>query len=172
MKKYIKSSSWIKDCIDKYRVLLALFISVVLGYLYFKGNLRSVRFSVSDAIAVASIILGILGVFIGLLTSVRADSFFTKLSEYGNNSSVNAQVIFSRLMTRLRNNFALNLLFIILALAIDVLPITKNLLLKAIFFGGLSLLFFLSVWGVWYLVDLVVSIMLFKPEKSSRKTTT
>lgn len=170
MKKYIKNSSWIKDFIDKYRLILAIFISVVLGYLYFKGNLRSVRFSVSDAISVASIILGILGVFIGLLISVRSDSFFTKLSEYGSNSSVNAEVIFSRLMTRLRNNFTLNLMFIVLALAVDVLPVTKNLLLKAIFFGGLSLLFFLSVWGAWYLVDLVVSIMLFKPEKSSRKT--
>ncbi len=63
------------DFINRWRYFVALFFSILFGIVYIKGLVKSMRLSTADILTVSSIILGILGVFIGLLISMQSSLF-------------------------------------------------------------------------------------------------
>ncbi|VDG20641.1 hypothetical protein MUDAN_BIHEEGNE_02250 [Lactiplantibacillus mudanjiangensis] len=143
--------------IDKFNIInYGVFgvFSVLGASLYAKGCLKSVRLGVSDTITVSSIILGILGVFIGILIGQHENSKFFKAAKKANRD----KDFFGSLMIKIRNQFFLNVVFIMLTLICDFLPSGMNLMLKLVFLFFWIWLFMVTLWGVFYIVDTIVVI--------------
>lgn len=64
------------DKVDYFRYVLIIFICLFLVFIYKNGYMLSIRGAISDTISFSSIILGILGLLIGLLMSLKEDSIF------------------------------------------------------------------------------------------------
>lgn len=66
------------DKVDYFRYVLIIFICLFLVFIYKNGYMLSIRGAISDTISFSSIILGILGLLIGLLMSLKEDSIFSE----------------------------------------------------------------------------------------------
>lgn len=160
MRSYIKRLKEVfkkGNSIDKFNIInYAVFFcfSIVGIFFYCKGYLKSIRFGISDTIAVSSIILGILGVFIGILIGQRENSKFfkaTQRNDLGKN-------FFVKLMAKIRNQFFYNIVFIVFTLLCDFLPVGINSVLKIFFLVIWFWLFMVILWGVFYIVSVIVDI--------------
>lgn len=162
MKLIIKKGNII-DKIDYFRYFFALVLCLLMVYFYNQKYLLSIRGAISDTISFSSVILGILGLLIGLLMSLKEDSlFFKQTKKYDLNID-----IYTVLMERLRNAFMYNLALLILSVIYCFVIPNMNFYLKII---GLMIWFFLFLivsWDTIFLVWIIVKICTFKPEKDS-----
>lgn len=163
------------DYINKWRYLLGLLISIFIGYIYIKGWVKSIRLSVADILTVSSIILGILGVFIGLLISMQSKEFLKKLKIYSEFVSKENETnfdAFNYLVKYMRNAFMKDVFFIVITVIVDFVPSGINCYIKIPLIIIWSWLLIISLWEVFYSIDLIVKIVLFEEPKSSRKIST
>lgn len=156
-KKVVKKGNII-DIIDFFRYYIITIFCFILVILYNRAYMLSIRGAISDTISFSSIILGILGLLIGLLMSLRDDSiFFKQAKKYDLKDS-----IYDKLLKRLRNAFLYNIILVLLSIFYCfVIPNTMHL----IKYIGLLLWFFLFLlvaWDVFYLIWLIVKICTFK----------
>lgn len=160
------------DFINKYKLLAGIVLAVAFWFLYYNGYTKSIRLSVGNILTVSSIILGLLGVFLGLLIASRDQSFFKRANEYGAYYSIpkKRKSMFEYILLTVRNNFTLNLLFILLTVLIDIVPSVQNQELKSVFFGVWSGIFAVTLWNAFYIVQVVVKIILYRKPESIRKT--
>ncbi|WP_428958048.1 hypothetical protein [Levilactobacillus brevis] len=164
------------DFINRWRYVVALLFSILFGIVYIKGLVKSMRLSTADILTVSSIILGILGVFIGLLISMQSSLFFEKLklfSTYSNHTTEeNKFDAFKYLVSYLRNAFMKDVFFVAITVMIDFVPSGTNLYIKLPLIVFWTWLLLISLWEVFYSVDYIVKIALFEEPKSKRKTST
>lgn len=146
------------DCIQKHRILFAILWSLVFSALYYHGLIIGFRNSVGDIISIASITLGILGVFLGLLIGQENNKYFEKTRSYQKNNSN----VFEYLIKLIRNNFVINLLFIMLTILIDFVPSGLPILFRCISLFIWAFLLLISFWGVFYVVHTIVNLILYK----------
>lgn len=160
MKPYIKRLKEVfrqGNKIDKFNMInYAVFgvFSLAGIFLYANGWLKSVRLGISDTITVSSIILGILGVFIGILIGQHENSKFFKATQRVKRD----KDFFGSLMKKVRNQFFFNIIFIVFTLFCDFLPSGMNQIVKLIFLFFWAWLFMVTLWGVFYIVDTIVVI--------------
>lgn len=163
------------DKINKHRVCFSIIISAILSGLYVSLKFsRSIRSCVSDFISISSIILGILGVFIGLLISLRNSDFVKTLNKYLKRDK-NGNDAFQYLLNYIKKQFVISIIFVFITVAIDVIPsiIFKPMLItviaKFILITIWITLFLLTLWGTFYVVHIIVKIEL-KDYENSQKT--
>lgn len=144
--------SWI-DFTEKFKIFIFLVISAIFAIIYVKGRFKSIRNCTSDVIAISSIILGILGVFIGLLISMKSSDFIKKL-----NKNLSKGNVFEYLLKYIRKQFCINLVFVFSTVMIDFAPSISNLILKGILITIWLFLFLLTLWGSFYAVDMIAKI--------------
>ena len=146
------------DKVDYFRYVLIIFICLFLVFIYKNGYMLSIRGAISDTISFSSIILGILGLLIGLLMSLKEDSiFFRRAKKFDLDSN-----IYNTLLERLRNAFLYNIVLVLLSIfycfVIPNMPsFVKSMCLFFWFF-----LFTIVSWDVFYLVWIIVKICTFK----------
>ena len=105
---------------------------------YVCGKFLSIRNSISDTITISSIILGVVGVLIGLLISMKEDSkFFISAEKAGKDD-----FFYKNLMSKLRNAFLTNLFFVVLTLMLNLILPTASFWIKGVFL--VFLVFFVS----------------------------
>lgn len=154
--------TWI-DKIDYFRYVITGIICVFMVCMYNQKYMLSIRGAISDTISFSSIILGILGLLIGLLMSLKEDSlFFKRAQKYELEDD-----IYTKLMTRLRNAFMYNLVLLILSVIYCFIIPNINFYIKT---SGLIIWFFLFLivsWDTVYLIWLIVKICIYKPKKKS-----
>lgn len=164
MKKYLNRARKVLkkgdlvDKIDFFRYIIIIFVCVILVVIYNYAYMLSIRGAISDTISFSSIILGILGLLIGLLMSLREDSIFFKKAEAFDLDGD----IYDKLLRRLRNAFFYNIVLVLLSIFYcfvipNVIPLIKHI--------GLFLWFFLFIvvsWDVFYLIWIIVRICTFK----------
>ena len=142
------------DNINKYKWLISIIISVAFDICYTKLNfIRSIRNCTGDIISISSILLGILGVFVGLLISLRDSDFIKLINKYMEEDA------FKFLLEYFRNQFVIKIIFIFVTVVIDFAPAINNKLLfiKHVGISIWSVLFLLTLWGTFYIVDLIVN---------------
>lgn len=156
-KRVLTKGDWI-DKIDYFRYAVTIIICLGLVCIYKKGYLLSIRGAISDTISFSSIILGILGLLIGLLMSLREDSiFFKKAKKYDLDLE-----IYDKLLKRIRDAFLYNIVLVLLSIFYCfVIPNMPSFIKST----GLFLWFFLFIivsWDVFYLIWIIVKICTFK----------
>ncbi|MGM0168034.1 hypothetical protein IGI39_003046 [Enterococcus sp. AZ135] len=156
-KKILKKGDLI-DKIDYFRYFITIIICLSLVCIYKKGYMLSIRGAISDTIAFSSIILGILGLLIGLLMSLREDSiFFKKARKYDLDLE-----IYDKLLKRIRDAFLYNIVLVLLSIFYCFVIPNMPPFIKGM---GLFLWFFLFIvvsWDVFYLIWIIVKICTFK----------
>lgn len=150
------------DKIEYFKIEISFVISSILAYCYLAGDFNSVRVGLSDVLTLSSIILGILGVFIAILMSAKEGSpFFEKAAKHGK-----AGCIYNNLMLKIKNNFLLNIFFIVLTASFNYVPATtKYIYLKIGLIGFWIMMCILILWGIYFIIDTIVKISLFEEEK-------
>lgn len=153
------------DFIEKGKYIISIGISVFFSFCYVNFKfINSIRIGVSDIISISSILLAVLGVFIGLLISLRDSDFMKKIDIY----MKEGETAFNYLLTYIKKQFIINLIFVFITAMIDFIPAVTNALLKgtliAIWFGLLCL----TLWGTFYIVNIIVKLEL-NDYKSSKK---
>ena len=146
------------DKVDYFRYVLIIFICLFLVFIYKNGYMLSIRGAISDTISFSSIILGILGLLIGLLMSLKEDSiFFRRAKKFDLDSN-----IYNTLLERLRNAFLYNIVLVLLSIFYCFVIPNMPSFVKSM---GLFFWFFLFTivsWDVFYLVWIIVKICTFK----------
>ncbi|MDT2612789.1 hypothetical protein [Enterococcus dongliensis] len=152
------------DIIDYLRYVVTIILCFVMMCVYNLKYLLSIRGAISNTISFSSIILGILGLLIGLLMSLKEDSLFFKQAKKYDNMDDD---VYAKLMIRLRNAFMYNLALLILSVIYCFIIPNMNFYIKSI---GLMLWFFLFLivaWDTIYLIWIIVKICTYKPEEKS-----
>lgn len=119
---------------------------------------NSLRNGTSDAITTSSIILAILGIFLGILMSLKDDSEFSKrLEKYDPDKKI-IDVLFRRIL----HNFYLNVCIIIFTIGYDLIKTVSFSLCISILNTLWLTLFAISILEILYLVQTIGRIYLFK----------
>lgn len=153
--------------LDKVNIIhneIIFIICVIFSIFYVCGNFLSIRNSISDTIAISSIILGVVGVLIGLLITMKEDSkFFISAKKAGKDD-----FFYKNLMSKLRNAFLTNLFFVVLTLMLNLILPTISFLIKGVFLVFWSFLFFKTLWQVAYLIILITKVITYEPSKTNK----
>lgn len=153
------------DVIDYFRYVIAILLGLAMLFLYNNKFMLSIRGAISDTISFSSIVLGILGLLIGLLISLKDDSFFFKQAKKYDLKDE----IYKVLMVRLRNAFMFNLALLLLSVIYCFVIPNINFWLKS---SGLIIWFFLFLivsWDTIFLIWIIVKICIFEPEENSTR---
>lgn len=148
-------NSWINEI----SIVLCLFFSM----LYYSDGLNSVRAIVSDTISVSSILLGILGVLIGILISLKEDSiFFKKAKEKGKDG-----FFYESLLIKLRNAFIINIFFVSYTLLFNLIKPSSFIIVKCTFIFIWAFLLIKIIWQSLYLMILITKIATYSSPKGN-----
>lgn len=153
-KKLKNSWYWLED--NPFPIWIGLFF--LLKYSTKLFTFKSLRGGTSDAITTSSIILAILGIFLGILMSLKDDSEFSKrLEKYDPEKG-----IIDTLFRRILYNFYLNVCIIIFTIGYDLIKAVRFSLCKSLLNTLWLTLFSISILEILYLVQTIGRIYLFK----------
>ncbi|UJS06910.1 hypothetical protein L3C06_09885 [Lacticaseibacillus paracasei subsp. paracasei] len=150
------------DKINVLRWLIAMIISSFIGIFYYYGKLKSIRAGSSDMIAISSIILATAGIFIGLLIGERHSSEFFKETDKVSKS----QDFFGALIRKIRTIFIEDIVFIVITVSFDFIPSLGVKLINTLVLVVWASIFLVSMWDIYYVVDVISKIMLKKHKKT------
>lgn len=155
------------DKIDYFRYVIAIFICFITVVIYANEYMLSIRGAISDTISYSSIVLGIIGLLIGLLISLKEDSIFFERAERFELD----RDIYNKLLKRLRNAFMYNILLVLLSILYCFVIPAMPLFFK---YTGLFIWFYLFIivsWDVFYLIWIIVKICTFKNNSGNGRRT-
>ncbi|MCM0724324.1 hypothetical protein NB814_00965 [Latilactobacillus curvatus] len=162
------STNWIINLYEKHRICSFLLICIVVGTLCRFMHFKSFRNMASDAIAIVSITLAILGLFLGILISLKEDSvFFKQAKRYELDKD-----IFKDLLKTITNSIYINIIFIASTLMYDVMPTINNKVAK--YLGNIlwAALFVFLLIETTHIVYLIYKIYTFEVPKTNTRTET
>ena len=127
-------------------------------------KLESYRNLTSDAITISSILLAILGIYFGALSTLKEQSiFFKKAKEYGQNKN-----IMKGLIKYIGLNVYINIFFIFITIIYDVAPHANNNIIKIIANTIWLFLFIVILLGTITVVNFIMKIYLFEDNNKTR----
>ena len=129
-------------------------------------KLESYRNLTSDAITISSILLAILGIYFGILSTLEEQSsFFKKAKKYGQNKN-----IMKGLIKYIDLNVYINIFFVFITVIYDVAPHINNRIIK-IFANTIWLsLFIVILLGTITVVNFIMKIYLFEDNQTKTET--
>lgn len=129
-------------------------------------KLESYRNLTSDAITISSILLAILGIYFGVLSTLEEQSsFFKKAKKYGQNKN-----IMKGLIKYIGLNVYINIFFIFITIIYDVAPHINNKIIKILANTIWLSLFIVILLGTITVVNFIMKIYLFEDNKTKAKT--
>lgn len=129
-------------------------------------KLESYRNLTSDAITISSILLAILGIYFGVLSTLEEQSsFFKKAKEYGQNKN-----IMKGLIKYIGLNVYVNIFFVFITVIYDVAPHINNRIIKILANTIWLSLFIVILLGTITVVNFIMKIYLFEDNKTKIET--
>lgn len=127
-------------------------------------KLESYRNLASDAISISSILVAVLGVYFGILSTLEEkSSFFKKAKKYGQNNNIMVGLI-----KYIGLNVYINLGFIFITIIYDVVPHVNNRIIRILANTIWLSLFLIILLGTITTVNFIMKIYLFKDENNQR----
>ncbi|WP_404452384.1 hypothetical protein LG329_18675 [Virgibacillus necropolis] len=148
-----KVSNWLEDTWEKHSVKISIFLSIIVGILYYLEVIDNLRDVLSDVISFSSIVVGINGVFITLIITIKLTPAFIRLKGILPNFE-------NRLFGLLRSQVMIGLTVVIVSIMITMLPYSPSKLLSAIGTTIWSFFFILMAIGSFFTMNLVINIIL------------
>lgn len=143
--------------------LVIIVLSACINYFF---KLESYRNLASDAITISSILLAILGIYFGVLSTLEEQSsFFKKAKEYGRDKD-----IMKGLIKYIGLNVYINIFFIFITIIYDVAPHINNKVIKILANTIWLSLFIVILLGTITVVHFIMQIYLFEDNKTKTGT--
>lgn len=128
-------------------------LAFICGISYYFGLIKNFRFAIINIINFASIIIGVTGVFITLLITLKESPAFKRLRDF-------FPVLNVSLYKHLRNQINYSLVVILLSIFIYILPPSPNKILSAVGVMIWFWFFWLMSIGAFYTVKLVIDLVI------------
>lgn len=132
MKKSIGIKFNLVNFIERNSIAVAIFVSLIIEGLFYLGFIGNVRSIFSDVIAYLSILLGLLGVYLGIFVSLDDDSLvFKRLNELGKD---NLKIYKNRLIKLTSNTIYESIFMVVFTLLLSIVNISLPTILKHLIF--------------------------------------
>ena len=142
-----------------------LIIIILSAFVNYFIKLESYRNLTSDAISISSILVGVLGIYFGILSTLEEkSSFFKKAKRYGQNFNIMAGLV-----RYIGLNIYINLFFIFITIAYDVAPRVGNQIIRILANTVWLSLFLITLLGTVTIINFIMKIYLFKDENNQRQ---
>ena len=146
------SWNWLESTWEKHSYKITIFISLIVGVLYYFEIISNLRSVLSDVIAFSSIVVGINGVFITLVISINTTSAFVRLKKI-------LPGFENRLFRLLKTQVMVGLTVVILSILISLLPYSNSKIFSAIGTSIWSFFFVLMAIGSFFTMNLVMNLI-------------
>lgn len=143
----------IEDFWIKRSIMVCVIFGILSGTAHYYGLISNIRSLTSNVVTFASIVIGVTGVFLTLLITLKESPVFERLKLFFPQIQV-------QLYINLRNQINYGLIVVILSIVIYVLPPSPNKLLASIGVGIWSYFFWTMSLGSFYSVKLVTDLII------------
>jgi magnesium-transporting ATPase (P-type) len=162
IEKYLNKleSLWVS-----YSFLICFSFALITGVLYYTGLIVNFRGMTMNVVNFASIVIGVSGVFLTLIITLKESPVFERLSAF-------YPTIQKDLYIYLRNQIYFSLVVVILSVIINILPPAPHELLSTLGVLIWFLFFWLMSFGTFYAVKLIIDLVIKNfevPERKSRR---
>ncbi|MEH7436742.1 hypothetical protein V7182_04530 [Neobacillus drentensis] len=147
---------------ERYSVIISILVGILFGVFYKFGFVTNVRSVTGNIVMLASIVIGVNGVFLTLVITLQESPAFLRLREF-------FPTFQERLYISLRNQIHYALVVVIISIFINILPPSPNIYFSSI---GVSIWFiFFTLMGVgsFISVKLVTDIIVKSFDLPTRK---
>jgi hypothetical protein len=164
-KKKILSAilNFLEDFWVKHSLWLCVVLGIVTGVLHYIGWITNIRSSTSNVVTFASIVIGIMGVFLTLIITLQESPVFKRLGQY-------LPAIQTKLYLSLRSQINYGLSVVILSILINSMPAAPEKYLASIGVTIWFTLFWLMTLGSFYSVKLITDLIVKNFNIDSRKS--
>ncbi len=135
-----------------YKYYICIFLGIVIGVLHYFGWVVNIRASSANVVTFASIVIGIMGVFLTLLITLQESPAFSRLGKY-------LPAIQTKLYKSLRSQINYGLIVVILSIAINSMPAAPFKYLASIGVFIWFTFFWLMTLGSFYSVKLITDLI-------------
>ncbi|CEI81290.1 hypothetical protein BN997_01108 [Oceanobacillus oncorhynchi] len=137
---------------ERYSFFISFLLGLFTGILYYFQLITNIRSVLSEVISFASIVVGINGVFITLVISIKTTTAFKRLIKYLPDFE-------DRLIKLLKSQVMVGLIVVLLSILILLLPISSNLILSSIGVVIWSFFFILMSIGSFFTMNIIMKII-------------
>ncbi|WP_052749663.1 hypothetical protein [Heyndrickxia coagulans] len=146
----------------KFANLICLLLSVVVAIAHYYGLIRNIRHLMESVINFSSIVIGIMGVFLSLIITLKESPVFERLRSLFPNLQRTIYI-------SLRNQIYYGLIVVILSIFINSLPHSPLLILASIGVCVWFFFFWKLTLGSFYTVKLITDLVVRNYEVPKRK---
>lgn len=148
---------------SKFSFEICFLLALVFAFGHYFGFITNVRTLVDSIINFSSIVIGVTGVFLTLIITLKESPVFERLGRF-------FPIINKFLYTSLRNQIFYGLIVVILSILINSLPSSPFKYLASIGVGVWFYFFWRLTLGSFYTVKLITDLVVRNFEKEERKT--
>ncbi|MGG0914702.1 hypothetical protein ABE147_09115 [Bacillus velezensis] len=155
----------LEDIWVKYNIVICIILGILTGVLSYLNWVVNLKSNGSNIITFASIVIGVMGVFLSLLISLQGSSVFSRLNEYN-------PYLQKKIYTNLRTQIYYALIVVICSIIVNSLPEICNNILKAVIDGVWFIFIWLMTLGSFYSVKLITDLIVKNfnnPPRNSRQ---
>lgn len=152
----------IEDLWVKYSIVICIVLALIFATTHYLGFLINVRELVDSIINFSSIVIGVTGVFLTLIVTLKESPVFERLKKYF--PIINKTLYFS-----LRNQIFYGLVVVIISILINSLPASPYRFLSSIGVGIWFFFFWKLTLGSFYTVKLITDLVVRNFDDTERK---
>lgn len=142
----------LEDIWVKYNIIICIILGILTGVLSYLNWIVNLKSNGSNIITFASIVIGVMGVFLSLLISLQGSPVFARLNEYYFNLQ-------KKIYTNLRTQIYYALIVVICSIIVNSLPDICNQIVKAVIDGVWFIFIWLMTLGSFYSVKLITDLI-------------
>ncbi|MEC0715371.1 hypothetical protein [Bacillus licheniformis] len=142
----------LEDIWVKYNIIICIILGILTGVLSYLNWIVNLKSNGSNIITFASIVIGVMGVFLSLLISLQGSPVFARLNEYYPNLQ-------KKIYTNLRTQIYYALIVVICSIIVNSLPDICNQIVKAVIDGVWFIFIWLMTLGSFYSVKLITDLI-------------
>lgn len=162
-KKLNRTVELLEDIWVKFATVICFIFASIFTLLHYFGMIQNIRSVVDSVINFSSIVIGVTGVFLTLIVTLKESPVFERLKQH-------FPIINKLLYTSLRNQIFYGLIVVILSIFIISLPSSPYRYLSSIGIGIWFYFFFRLTLGSFYTVKLITDLVVKNFEDIDRKT--
>lgn len=144
---------------EKHSVIISIVLSIIIGLLYYIEIITNIKSVLSDIIAFASIVIGINGVFITLVISIKETTGFKRLKNFIPDFEV-------KLFNLLKSQTFYGLTVVFVSIIILLLPASPSNVLSAIGVSVWSFFFATMTINAYFTINLLLNLILSNEKES------
>lgn len=157
---YKLESLWVSNSF-----LICFSFALITGAFYYNGLIVNFRYMTMNVVNFASIVIGVSGVFLTLIITLKESPVFERLSTF-------FPTIQKDLYVYLRNQIYFGLIVVILSVVINILPPAPHEIFATLGVIIWFLFFWLMSFGTFYAVKLIIDLVIKNfevPKRTSRR---